>query len=79
MDKLVGICCCPGNSYLNTEEQLMSVLNLGLTNLALTIDPDTPKWLQEEVLGYCSSMKMICAAVDAYNKEHSNNVAVLTC
>eukprot|EP00957_Ditylum_brightwellii_P051806 3928780-Ditylum_brightwellii.AAC.1 len=79
MDKLVGIHCCPGNSYLNTEEQLMSVLNLGLTNLALNIDPDTPKWLQEEVLGDCSSMKMIRAAVDAYDKEHPKAVAVLTC
>eukprot|EP00957_Ditylum_brightwellii_P184986 14087667-Ditylum_brightwellii.AAC.1 len=79
MDKLVGICCCPGNSYLNTEEQLMSVFNLGLTNLALTIDPDTSKWLQEKVLGGCSAMKMIRAAVDAYDKAHSKAVAVLTC
>eukprot|EP00957_Ditylum_brightwellii_P130798 9977948-Ditylum_brightwellii.AAC.1 len=56
----------------------MPVLNLGLTNLALTIDPDTPKWLQEEVLGYCSSMKMIRDSVDAYGKEHPKAVAVLT-
>eukprot|EP00957_Ditylum_brightwellii_P125238 9546837-Ditylum_brightwellii.AAC.1 len=79
MDKLVRICCCPASSYLNTEEQLMSVLNLGLNILALTIDPDTPKWLQEEVLKDCSSMKMIRAAVDAYDKEHPKAVAVLPC
>eukprot|EP00957_Ditylum_brightwellii_P081744 6218632-Ditylum_brightwellii.AAC.1 len=57
----------------------MSVLNLGLTNLALTIDHDMPKWLQEEVLRYCSSMKMIRAAADAYDKEHPKDVVVFTC
>ena len=68
MDKLVAVRGCPGLSYLNTVERCMAILNLGLANLALMIDPTAPEWLFN-VLEGCGSMKEVQSAVALYDAE----------
>ena len=41
MEKLVATCGCPELVYLNTAEQVMAILNIGLSGLALSIHQDT--------------------------------------
>ena len=48
--KLVATCSCTGLSYLNTSEQAMAILNIGLSGLALSKDPNTEEWLTSKVL-----------------------------
>ena len=55
-DKLCAAYGCPGHSYLNTVERCMSILNLGLTNLSLTMDPEAPEWFHDFLNGN-NSMK----------------------
>ena len=50
MDKLVATRGCPGLSCLNTSEQAMVILNIGLSSLALSNDPNTEEWLTSKVL-----------------------------
>lgn len=68
MDKLVAVRGCPGLSYLNTVERCMAILNLGLANLALVIDPTAPDWLFD-VLEGCGSMKEVRSAVALHDAE----------
>lgn len=68
MDKLVAVRGCPGLSYLNTVERCMAILNLGLANLALVIDPTSPEWLFD-VLEGCGSMKEVRSAVALHDAE----------
>ena len=42
---LLAIRGCPGLSYLNVTEGKMPLCNVSLSNLALDIDKDAPKWL----------------------------------
>ena len=77
MDKLSSIRGCPGLSYLNTAERAMLVLNLGLANLALSIDPNADEWLLNEVLAGTSSMKAVRAAVNQYAIELPKAITVL--
>jgi hypothetical protein len=67
VDKLIAIPGCPGLSYLNTEERAMSVLNIGLANLSLKLEPC--EWLTREVLHGASSMKAVRKAVCDYDIE----------
>eukprot|EP00957_Ditylum_brightwellii_P054957 4165127-Ditylum_brightwellii.AAC.1 len=64
--------------FLNTQLSLLAIFLLGemdkLVGICCCPDPDMPKWLQEGILGDCSSMRMIHAAVDAYDKEHPKAV-----
>ena len=41
MDKLVAASVCPGLSYLNTVKQAMAILNIGLSGIEISIDPNT--------------------------------------
>ena len=68
MDKLVAVCGCPGLSYLNTVERCMAILNLGLANLALVINPTAPDWLFD-VLKRCGSMREVQSAVALHDAE----------
>ena len=66
MDKLTATRGCPGSSYLNTAERLMSLLNIGLSSLALMLDPNTPQWLRD-ILHGLGSMKAIRKALADYD------------
>ena len=68
MDKLVAVRGCPGHSYLNTVERCMSILNLGLANLALSLDPEAPDWVFDLIEGN-NSMKKIREEVAQYDAE----------
>ena len=67
MDKLTVVRGCPNLSYLNTCERAMSLLNIGLSALALRMDPNTDDWLLEEVLAGSSSMKAVRKAIEEYD------------
>ena len=41
MDKLVATRVCTGLSYLNTVKQAMAILNIGLSGIEISIDPNT--------------------------------------
>ncbi len=58
MDKLVGFRGCPGQSYLNTVERCMAILNLGLANLDLCLDPDASEYLFDLLDGNISMKKV---------------------
>ena len=45
IDKLVVIRRYLDHSYLNTVEKCMTILNLGLANLTMCIDPKAPDYL----------------------------------
>lgn len=66
MDKLTATRGCPGSSYLNTAERLMSLLNIGLSSLSLMLDPNTPQWLRD-ILHGLGSMKAIRKALADYD------------
>ena len=74
VDKIIAIRCCPGLSYLNTKDRVMSVLHLGLANLALRIDPC--EWLLDAVLANMSSMKAVRMTVSEY--DITNSIIVIT-
>ena len=65
--KLIVIRGCPGLSYLNTVERTMSVLNIGLANLALHMKPY--QWLLDEFLVNIFLMKQVQIAVSEYDNE----------
>jgi len=73
--KFIAILGCPVLLYLNTEERAMSVLNLGLANLALQID--LCEWLSGEVLANMSSMKAVRMTVSEYDSEIQTVIDVL--
>ena len=56
MDKFCVGCGCPRHFYLNIVERCMSILNLGPTNLSLTMDPEAPEWFHDFLDGK-NSMK----------------------
>ena len=68
MDKLVAVRGCPGHSYLNTVERCMSILNLGLTNLGVRVDFDSPDWLFDLLEGN-GSMKKLREAIALYDSD----------
>ena len=68
MDKLVAVRGCPGHSYLNTVERCMSILNLGLTNLGMRVDFDSPDWLFDLLEGN-GSMKKLRDAIALYDSD----------
>ena len=68
VDKQIAVRGCPGLSYLNTVEKSMSVLNLGLANLALMIDPTAPSWLFDLLEG-CGSMKDVRLSIMQHDLE----------
>ena len=53
----------------------MSVLNLGLANLALIIEGD--QWLMDDVLAGTASMKGVREAISDYDKEKVQVIDVL--
>jgi len=68
MDKLVAVRGCPGHSYSNTVERCMSILNLGLTNLGMRVDFDSPDWLFDLLEGN-GSMKKLRDAIALYDSD----------
>ena len=60
---------CPGLSYLNTCKRPMSLLNIGLSSLAVSLDVVEDKWLMTEVLSGAMSMKTVRAAMSEYDLE----------
>ena len=75
VDKFSAIRGCPGLSFLNTVERTMSVLNLGLANLALKIEGD--QWLMDNVLAGTASMKGVREAINDYDKEKVQVIDIL--
>ena len=59
---------CPGNSYLNTTERAMPLLNLSLANHSAFIDPETPDWLRL-ILHQCSSLNQVRLAIAEHDEE----------
>ena len=59
---------CPGNSYLNTTERAMRLLNLSLANHSAFIDPKTPDWLRL-ILHQCSSLNQVRLAIAEHDEE----------
>jgi hypothetical protein len=55
----------------------MSLLNIGLSNLALNLDSDTPRFLTDEVLSGCGSMKSVREAIAQYDLEVQAAIEVL--
>ena len=49
-DKIISFFGCPGLSYLNATEREMSLINLGFTNSAPSIDPYAEEGIMDEVL-----------------------------
>ena len=47
----------------------MSILNIGLSALSLTLDPNCDEWLIKEVLAGASSMKTVRKNIEDYDKE----------
>lgn len=68
MDRLTAIRVCPGHSYLNTVECCMAILNLGLSNLALSLDPNMPLWIRS-ILCSCNSMKQVRKEIGRYDAD----------
>eukprot|EP00957_Ditylum_brightwellii_P177783 13542244-Ditylum_brightwellii.AAC.1 len=66
-DKIFGYCCCPGYSYLNTVERAMSIANIALASLAVSIDPDAPDWIMKVLSG--QSSKQVCDVVYQYDND----------
>ena len=68
MDRLVVIRGCPGLYFQNTAEWAMSLLNIGLSNLAFKIDEDAPDWLVDLLHGV-STMRAVWDEIELYKKE----------
>ena len=69
IDKLVATHSCPGLSYLKTMERAMAILNIGLSVLALSVDPNTEKWLMYKVLKVAISTKEVRDDIKQYVTE----------
>ena len=67
MYKLVATCGCPGLSYLNIFERDMAVLNIGLSGLVLSIDPNTEELFLSEVLKCAISTKSVRNDIEQYD------------
>ena len=72
-----AICGCPGLLYLNTSQQAMSVLNLGLANLAARADLTADEYILTEVLAGISSVITVRSAIYQYDIELLKAIAVL--
>ena len=70
LDHLCAIRGAPHGSYLNTVERAMSLLNLGLQNLALIRKP-MPEWAESAVTSV-GSMKGVRNAHDALEKKQNS-------
>ncbi len=68
VDKMTATRCCPGLSFLNIVERAMSLVNMGISSLALAIDPDADKFLVEEVIKGMSSMKNVRDSIADYDE-----------
>ena len=77
MDKLTATRGCPGLSYLNSCERAMPILNIGLSALSLTIDPNCEKWLMEDVLNGANSMKSVRKNIADYDSEITSAISAL--
>ena len=53
---------------MNTIERCMSILNLGLTNLGMRVDFDSPDWLFDSLEGN-GSMKKLRDAIALYDSD----------
>ena len=67
MYKLVAISSFPGLSDMNTSERAMAVLNIGLSGLVLSIDPNTEELLLSEVFKCAMSMKSVRNDIEQYD------------
>ena len=79
MNTLVETCSCPGIFYLNTCERAMSLLNIGLSSLALSLDIGEDEWLMIEVLSVAMSMKAVRNAISEYDLELPKSIEDLQC
>lgn len=61
-DMLVAINTCPGNSWANPPETVMSILNIALYGVSL--DRDEMESCNEELPRRCSNMKQIREKAD---------------
>lgn len=76
MDKLDILRGYPGLSFLNPAEQVMSILNLGLANMALQINQYTLIWLDGLLKGV-QSMAVVRCEIYAYDAELPKVIAYL--
>eukprot|EP00957_Ditylum_brightwellii_P149249 11366468-Ditylum_brightwellii.AAC.1 len=77
MDKLTATRCCSELPFLNTTERAMSLLNIGLSVLSLTIDPNADNWLLEYVINGMILMKMVMENIDDYNNTYAKEIKIL--
>ena len=77
MDKLVATCGCPDLSYLNTAEQSMAILNIGLSGLVLSIDTNIQEWFLSKFLKGVMTMKAASNTIERYDTELPLAIAVL--
>ena len=64
MDKLVATRVCTGLSYLNTVKQAMAILNIGLSGIEISIDPNTEEQFLSKFLKGAMSMKTVRQYID---------------
>ena len=77
MDYLMAYRGYPELSYLLTCEHAMPLLTLCTAKLALSVNPNAPKWLFSDVLGKSSSMKTVRVAVFQYDEAVPFSIARL--
>ena len=63
LDLLVAARCAPGHSFMNPAERIMSILNLGLQNVATERSPDKNPDIEKK-FKRCRSMKELRELVD---------------
>ena len=77
MDTLLETSGFPGISYLNTCDREMSLINIGLSSLALSLDVGKDKWLMKKVLSGAMSMETIRSAISEYYLELPKSIEAL--
>lgn len=77
MDKLTATRGCPGLSYLNTAERAMANLNIGLSCLSLSLDPNMDKWLYDNILKSATTMKATRKNILEYDEEKQIAIDIL--
>ena len=77
MDKLTATRCCARLSYLNTLEHVISLLNIALLALSLTIDPNVDDWLLKHVINNIFSMKSVKESIKSYDIAYACAITIL--
>ena len=79
IDRLLMIRGCPGLSRRNVVERAMSLLNIGLSGLALNIERINLPRIFIKMLEKCNSMKKVRDELAIYESEHKLAIELMEC